>query len=206
MLVDMTLSEFLKETSSSSPAPGGGSVCALAGALGAALSSMVGELTVGKAGDNEARIKGSIKICKELMMELSGAVDKDTEAFNGVMAAFKLPKSTDEEKTSRSAAIQEALKEAAELPYETALLCLDVMNVSLDMLKEGNKNAASDASVSGLLGYAALNGALYNVKINLASIKDKEYVEEMSAQVKGLINESEELLGRIKGLSAQIIG
>jgi formiminotetrahydrofolate cyclodeaminase len=95
MLVDMTLSEFLKETSSSSPAPGGGSVCALAGALGAALSSMVGELTVGKAGDNEARIKGSIKICKELMMELSGAVDKDTEAFNGVMAAFKLPKSTE---------------------------------------------------------------------------------------------------------------
>jgi formiminotetrahydrofolate cyclodeaminase len=123
-----------------------------------------------------------------------------------VMAAFKMPKATDEEKEARSEAIQEALKEAAELPYETALLCLDVMNMAFDMLKAGNKNAASDASVSGLLGYAALNGALYNVKINLNSIKDAEYVSEMKKKVEGLISESEELLLKIKAESAEIIG
>ena len=150
MLINMTLEEFLKETSSNSPAPGGGSLSALAGALGAALSSMVGNLSIGKDTDKEEKVKmlGKIKICTDLVDSLKDAVDSDTEAFNKVMAAFKMPKETDEDKKARSLAIQEGMKEAAELPYETAVLCIDVMNMAIDMLKEGNKNAASDASVS----------------------------------------------------------
>lgn len=208
MLINMTLTDFLNETASNSPAPGGGSVSALAGALGAALSSMVGELSIGKDADSDTKTKfqGMIRICKDLMKDLSEAVDKDTEAFNMVMAAFKMPKGTDEEKKARSAAIQEAMKEAAELPYETALLCIDVMNMAIDMLKAGNKNAASDAAVSGMMGYAALYGALYNVKINLNSIKDTEYVEAMKKKVEALISEGEELLLKVKEAAAQNIG
>lgn len=208
MLYDLTIDNFLDKTSSSSPTPGGGSVCALVGALGAALSSMVGELTVDKDmdGDTKIKIKGSIKICKDLMKSLKEGMDKDTEAFNRVMTSYKMPKTNDEEKQIRSAAIQEALKKAAEEPYEVALLCLDVMKVAIDMLKIGNKNAASDAAVSGFLAYAALNGAIYNVKINLNSIKDEGFVRIMSSSVRSLIDEGEGLLTEIKEISAKVIG
>jgi len=204
----MTLEEFLKETASNSPAPGGGSVSALAGALGAALSSMVGNLSIGKdtTREEKAKMQGKIKICTDLIDSLKDGVDKDTEAFNKVMDAFKLPKETDEDKKVRSSAIQEAMKEAAEQPYETALLCIDVMNMSIDMLKEGNKNAASDAAVSGFMGYAALQGAICNVKINLNSIKDSEYVGTMKSKVEELLEEGEHLLSKIKLLSNEIIG
>lgn len=208
MLINMTLEEFLKETASNSPAPGGGSVSALAGALGAALSCMVGNLSIGKDTEKEEkiRIQGKVKICEDLVSSLKDAVDKDTEAFNKVMAAFKMPKETDEDKKARSLAIQEGMKEAAELPYETAVLCIDVMNMAIDMLKEGNKNAASDAAVSGFMGYAALNGAIYNVKINLNSIKDTEYVNVMKPKVEALVAEGEMLLSKIKLLSSEAIG
>ncbi|KPU42748.1 methenyltetrahydrofolate cyclohydrolase [Oxobacter pfennigii] len=208
MLINMTLSEFIDETASNSPAPGGGSASALAGALGASLSSMVAELSMGKEMDEgtKNKAKGTIRICKDLIRELKEGVDKDTQAFNRVMDAFKMPKATEDEKNKRSEAIQEAMKEAAELPYETALLCIDVMNVALDMLKAGNKNAASDAAVSGFMGYAALNGAVYNIKINLNSIKDTEYANEMRAQAQGLIKEGDLLLEKIKSAAKETIG
>lgn len=208
MLIDMTLDKYIDEAASGSPTPGGGSVCALAGALGAALSSMVGEITLNKDMNSQEKknMQGMIRICRDLIKDLKKAVDEDTHAFDKVMEAYHMPKSSEEEKNARSKAIQEALKEASELPYETALLCLDVMNISIDMLKSGNKGAASDASVAGLLGYAGLNGALYNVKINLKSIRDEDYVEKMRANVNNLISESEGLLSRIKSLSADIIG
>lgn len=208
MLIDRTIIEFLEDTSSKSPAPGGGSVCALAGALGAALSSMVGELSIEKEGDKKANVKmqGMIRICQDLLNSLKKGIDEDTEAFNKVMGAYRMPKSTDEEKKLRSSAIQEALKDASETPYETALLCIDVMNMAVDMLKLGNKNASSDAAVSGFLGYAALNGALFNVKINLKSIKDEEYVNSLSSKVEELSSESEILLLKIKSISSEIIG
>lgn len=208
MLINKTVEEFVNETASGAPTPGGGSVSALVGALGAALASMVGELTLGKDMDNEVKhtMQGSVRVCEDLKDSLMKAVDEDTEAFNKVMAAYRMPKSTEEEKKARSLAIQEGLMDAAEAPYEAALLCIDVMNVALDMLKDGNKNAASDASVAGFLGYAALNGSVYNIKLNLNSIKDKEYVDTMSSRVKALLQEGEELLSKIKGLSAEIIG
>lgn len=208
MLINKTLMDFINETSSGAPTPGGGSVSALAGALGAALGSMVGEITLTKAEDKDSilEIQGKIKICSDLMNSLNNNVDEDTAAYDRVMAAYKMPKSTDDEKKIRSQSIQEALKGAAETPYETALLCIDVMNISLDMLKCGSKNAASDASVAGFLGYAALNGALYNTRLNLNSIKDADYVASMRSKVRELITEGEALLEKIKVLSAEVIG
>lgn len=208
MLKDMTIVEFLAETASSSPAPGGGSISALAGALGAALSAMVGELSMGKDADDEIKkiMCENIAACKNLMSCLTEGIDKDTEAFNTVMAAFKMPKSSDEEKRKRSQEIQLAMKKAAEVPYETAVHAIEVMNNAMEMLKRGNKNAASDAAVSGLLGYSALNGAIYNVKINLQSIKDSEYVDSMKEKVESLAFRGEELLIEMKKLSREVIG
>ena len=208
MLVKMTLSEFLAETASNSPAPGGGSVSALVGALGAALTAMVGSLTTEKDADAESLAKvAAIKAeAVRLMNSLEAAVDRDTEVFNGVMAAFKLPKATDEEKAARTAAIQAALKGAADEPFSAAALCLDVMKQANAMLKLGNKNAASDAVVSGLLAHAALYGSLCNVKINLNSIKDADYVAKMKERVSALAAESETLLKTLKAQEAEVIG
>jgi formiminotetrahydrofolate cyclodeaminase len=208
MLKDMTIEEFLNETASDSPAPGGGSVSALVGALGAALSSMVGELSVGKESNDDIKteIINYMNECRGLMNGLKESIDKDTDAFNAVMAAFRMPKGTEEEKSKRSIEIQSAIKNAAEVPYNTAVLCLRVMDIATKMLKKGNKNAASDAAVSGLLGYAALNGALYNVKINLNSIKDDQYIQQIKKEVENLTLKGEELLSTIKALSQETIG
>jgi formiminotetrahydrofolate cyclodeaminase len=208
MLKDMTIEEFLNETASDSPAPGGGSVSALVGALGAALSSMVGELSVGKESNDDIKteIINYMNECRSLMNGLKESIDKDTDAFNAVMAAFRMPKGTEEEKSKRSKEIQSAFKNAAEVPYNTAVFCLGVMDIATEMLKKGNKNAASDAAVSGLLGYAALNGALYNVKINLNSIKDERYVQQVKKEVENLTLKGEELLSTIQALSQETIG
>lgn len=207
MLVNMTVEEFIKETASSSPAPGGGSVCALTGALGAALSSMVGQLSVKKDIDEKSRqkIEDLMARAKNLQDELKMCIDKDTDAFNGVLSSLKMPKGTDEEKRVRTQAVQESLKLASELPYKTALLCLEVMKISIEMLKTGTRNASSDASVSGFLAYASLNGALYNVKINLNSIKDEEFVLGRNEKIHELSEESEALLIEIKNISSEII-
>lgn len=208
MLINMGIDKFIDETASNSPAPGGGSVSALAGALGAALSSMVGELTLVKETDDKKKknVEELTSKCKKLIESLKQGVDKDTEVFNTVMAAYKMPKASDDEKKVRSQAIQNALKAATSLPYETALLCLDVMKMAKDMLNAGTKNAASDAAVSGFLGYAGLNGALYNVKININTIKDEKFAGEMKNNVEALVSESEKLLSEIKSISKQLIG
>lgn len=208
MLVNMNIGEFLEETASSSPAPGGGSVSALAGALGGALASMVGNLSLGKNLDSEEEswIKEKISKAQEMMTGLKEGIDKDTDAFNEVMKAFKMPKTTEEEKKVRSTAIQEAMKGAANFPYETAQVCLSVMELALEMLEKGNPNAASDAAVAGLMGYAGLNGALYNVKINLGSIKDVGYIDEMKKKIEEIQIASEGLFSKLKVLSEKKIG
>lgn len=207
MFINMTVDKFLNETASGSPTPGGGSVCALVGALGASLSSMVGELTLKKAGGEEAvKVSDMIKRARELQILLEKDVDGDTVVFQNVMDVIGMPKTTEDEKAKRSAALQSALKEASKLPFETAYACLNVMKMALDMLEIGSKNAASDASVSGYLAYAALNGALYNVRINLKSIKDNEFTSAMKMKSDKLVLESEDLLLKIKNISKAIIG
>lgn len=198
-LVDKTVHAFLQEVQSDSPAPGGGSVAALVGALGAALAVMVGNLTVGSAKYEEVHgeAKGLMEQLTERLGNLEQDVDADTQAFNGVMAAYKLPKATDEEKTARSQAIQEALKGASRLPLAVAIDCKEVLVLSGKMLAIGNPNAASDAAVAGRMAHAAMWSAIYNVRINLGSIKDTAFVADVTQQVSTIIEEAEAALQQL---------
>lgn len=180
---------FLDELASSSPAPGGGSVAALAGALGAALSSMVCNLTIGKNGYENAQkhILEILHKSEELREHLTDLIDQDTDAFNEVIKALKLPKETDEQKEHRKNKMQAAFTHAAEVPLETARTCVKVMDIAKDVAEKGNKNSISDAAVSVLMAQAGVQAAILNVRINLSSIKDEEYVQKVSNEVTDLL-------------------
>ncbi|HWR40515.1 MAG TPA: cyclodeaminase/cyclohydrolase family protein [Patescibacteria group bacterium] len=208
MLIQMKLSDFLAELGSDSPAPGGGSISALAGALGGALTSMVCRLTVGN--DKYAHVQKEIETILPQADELAGSlaryVDADTAAFNKVMAAYKLPKATDAEKESRSEAIQQAMVAATHLPLTVATSCLKVLSLAVRILAIGNSNAASDASVSGLMAHAGLHGALYNVKINLGSIKDPAIQQDIQTKMADILREDERLHHELLAAAHKVIG
>lgn len=199
MLMDKKLNVFLAELKSDSPAPGGGSAAALAGAIGAALGIMVGNLTISSAKYAEAheQAKQLTEQLEEKLTSLEGYVDEDTQAFTQVMLAYKLPKNTDEEKTVRSETIQQAMQSASQLPMKVAVICMEVLEMSGGMLEIGNMNAASDAAVAGRMAHAAMWSAIYNVKINLGSIKDQKFVEDMSKQVNNIVACSEKLFTQL---------
>jgi len=199
MLMDNKLNVFLAELKSNSPAPGGGSAAALAGAIGAALGIMVGNLTVSSEKYIESHEQASqlIEQLEEKLASLERYVDEDTQAFTQVMLAYKLPKSTDEEKALRSQTIQQAMQSASQLPMKVAMNCRAVLEMSARMLEIGNVNAASDAAVAGRLAHAAMWSAVYNVKINLGSIKDQNFVEDMNKQVNSVVDRSEELFTQL---------
>ena len=193
-LASMKISGFLSELSSKSPAPGGGSVAALSGSLGAALSSMVCNLTFGKEkyADVQDEIKQVLKKSEQLRKKLEELVDKDTEAFNDVMKAFKMPKETEEQKKKRSAAIQQGYKTAAQVPLETARVCAEILDLAKATAEKGNVNSITDSAVSALMAQAGVIGAILNVKINLGSIKDEEFVNKMSSELKKLEDTSKD--------------
>ncbi len=199
MLIKMTCADFIEELASDSPAPGGGSVSALAGSLGASLASMVASLTMGKEKfkDQEEKMQDAHKKARELKDQLKHLVDEDTESFNQVMAAFRMSKSTDEEKKARSQAIQEAMKHAAQIPMQVAEASLEVLKVTQIMVDEGNPNALSDGGVGALMALAGIQGALFNVKINLGSIKDQDFIVEMEKKTESILNESSDLRDNI---------
>lgn len=190
MLVKMTLEEFGLVLGSDAPAPGGGSVAALSGALGAELVAMVCRLSIGKK-DLEAftdEIKSALPKADGLAAGLLRRVDLDTEAFNSVMAAFKLPKGTDDEKQKRAAAIQQGYKEAVQSPLSIARECVTVLNLSKSLLGKTNPNALSDLGVAAQQAYAGLEGAIMNVKINLPSIKDEQFKTEITGELTQLLD------------------
>ena len=195
MLIDMKCSEFIEELASDSPAPGGGSVSALAGSLGAALASMVANLTLGKEKfkEQEEEIQWALDKATQIKLQLRDLVDEDTEAFNQVMAAFKMPKAAEEEKKARSQAIQKAMQNAANIPMQVAEASLEVLILTQVMVNKGNPNALSDGGVGALMALAGIQGALFNVKINLGSIKDKEFVSEMESKLKDILEKSNKL-------------
>ncbi|ATW25170.1 cyclodeaminase/cyclohydrolase family protein [Candidatus Formimonas warabiya] len=201
MLVDFTCREFLDELAAQSPAPGGGSVSALAGSLGGALVSMVARLTVGKEEFNPVReeMHEVVARAEELRSRLTGLIDRDTEAFNRVMGAYRLPKGTEAEKGARAQAIQEAMKNAALLPLEAAACCLDVLHLAREVVAKGTPNALSDGGVAALMAYAGLRGALFNVAINLAAIKD-------GAWIKGIKEQKGEIQDQGEAVYRQVIG
>ncbi len=183
-LVDMTCEGFAEETASESPAPGGGSISAYMGALGAALGTMVANLSSHKAGWDERWEFFSDWADKghALMSELLHLVDEDTEAFNRIMAVFAMPKSTDEEKAARSAALQEATLYATEVPLRTMETSFKAFDIVRAMAEEGNPNSVSDAGVGALAIRSAVMGACLNVKINAAGLKDRQKAEQIVAQ------------------------
>ena len=187
-LVSMKLSSFISELASSSPAPGGGSVAALSGALGAALASMVCNLTVGKEKylkfQNE--IKEVLKKSESLRKDLTKLIDKDTQAFNDLMKAFKLPKETEKQMEVRSKAIQEGYKIAAGVPLETAETSQEILDLAKVVAEKGNQNSITDAAISAIMAKAGVDAAILNVKINLKSIKDENFVNNINAQLNEL--------------------
>ena len=189
MLIDKKVSNFLDELASNSPTPGGGSVAALAGALGAGLISMVGNLTVGKKKyeDLEEDIKKILSFSEKLRYELSQLIEEDVKVFNNFMATYKMPKETEDEKKVRVEKIQESLIEAAKVPLKVACKCLDILSLSKEVAEKGNINVVSDAGVAVLMAEAALESAILNVKINLKMIKDEKIREELSFFIKEIL-------------------
>ncbi len=189
MLIDKKVSNFLDELASNSPTPGGGSVAALAGALGAALISMVGNLTVGKKKykDVEEDIKKIISSSEKLRYELSQLIEEDVKVFNNFMSTYKMPKETEDEKKVRAEKIQESLIEAAKVPLKVAYKCLDILSLSKEVAEKGNINVVSDAGVAVLMAEAALESAILNVKINLGMIKDEKVRAELSSSIKEIL-------------------
>lgn len=183
-LVDMSCRAFADETASESPAPGGGSISAYLGALGASLAAMVANLSSHKAGWDDRWEEFSDWAVKgqEIKEDLLRLVDEDTESFNMVMAAFGLPKGSDEEKAARTTAIQSATKYATEVPFRTMQRSFDAFEVIKAMAVEGNPNSVSDAGVGALCARSAVMGAYLNVKINASGLKDREFADSMVAQ------------------------
>jgi glutamate formiminotransferase/formiminotetrahydrofolate cyclodeaminase len=193
---------FYDEVASSSPAPGGGSVAASCGVLAAALSAMVCRLTVGKK--KYEAVKEELTVLRDkadaLREELTGLIDTDKEAFNAVMTAFKLPKSTDEDAARREAAVQEATKLASLVPLTVMKKSLEVLELALVVAEKGNENSISDAGVAGLTGLAAIEGASYNVRINLKNLTDKSFVDDTRSKVAELRTRGEQTAARIKSI------
>ena len=187
-LIDLTCKGFAAETASESPAPGGGSISAYMGALGAALGTMVANLSSHKAGwdDRWEEFSDWADRGQALLAELLHLVDEDTEAFNRIMAVFAMPKSTDEEKAARSAALQEATLYATEVPLRTMKAAVRVFPLVRAMAETGNPNSVSDAGVGALAARSAVLGACLNVKINAAGLKDRERAGALVAEAESI--------------------
>jgi formiminotetrahydrofolate cyclodeaminase len=198
-----TVGEFLDELASSSPAPGGGSVAAFSGALGTALVSMVCRLTIGKkkyAGVRQ-EMETTLKKSEELRASFSDLIEKDTEAFNGVMRAFALPKESEEAKRERDAAIEEATKKATLLPLAVMELCLAALPLTKIVAEKGNVNSVSDAGVAALMLRSACSGAALNVWINLAQLQDNSFIEETRGKSTKILREAEKLSDEVLALT-----
>ena len=192
-LVDMTLTEFAEETASESPAPGGGSIAAYMGALGAALSTMVANLSAHKPGwdDRWKEFSDYAERGHALMTKLLALVDEDTAAFNKIMAVFSMPKSTPEEKAARAEALEAATIYATEVPLRTMEASYDVFDYAEAMAREGNPASVSDAAVGALAARAAVVGALLNVRINAAGLKNRENAEKLLTRADEIDKKSE---------------
>jgi formiminotetrahydrofolate cyclodeaminase len=184
-LAALTVDQFLRQLASGDPTPGGGAASALSGALGAALVSMVCNLTIGREryAATEAEVLTIRDEATALLDTLQRGIDEDAAAFDDVMAAYKLPRATDDEKTSRSAAIQEATYRAAMTPLALAEASAAVVGLAERALGKTNTNVASDLAVAALLGVAGIDGCAANVEINLATLKDEGRKSELATRL-----------------------
>lgn len=196
MISRKTLVGFLDDVASAAPTPGGGSVAALAGALGAGLTAMVCSLTIGKkkyAGVGE-EMTSVLRQAEELRGRFTTLIEKDALAFDKVMEAYGLPRDTEPQQALRSAAITEATKEATLVPLEVMKHCIDGLALAQQVAANGNVNAASDAGVSAVMLNAACESAAYNVRINLNGLSDQEFVGWKADELESLLRTSREML------------
>ena len=200
-LVELKLNDFVDEVSRESPAPGGGSIAALAGALGASLSSMVSNLTANKRGseDVDEVLNKAAEECQEIKNELVKAIDEDTNAFNAYMNARRLPNKTPEEKKAREEAMQAGLKLAVMVPLSTAKQSYKAIEIAEVVAKNGNPNSITDVGVGAQSAYTGVLGGIYNVLINLKDIKDKKFVDEMRMNCAELKINAQNKLGEVLG-------
>lgn len=198
MLKNLTVEQFVEETASGAPTPGGGSVAALVGSIGAALNIMVYNLTVGKKvytayePELKTEMEKSANRLTEIYKELLDEMENDKAAFDKVMAAFKLPKETEEEKVARAFEIENSYKKAMEVPLKSANLCLEALFVLEVFSIYGNVNAITDVGTGALLLYAGIEASLLNVNINLNSLKDVEFAEMMKSKIAEILSISKE--------------
>jgi formiminotetrahydrofolate cyclodeaminase len=204
LLKDLSITEFLQQTASAEPLPGGGCTAALNAALAASLTEMVANLTIGRKKFQavEEEMQKIAQAAGDLRKKMQNDIDKDAQAYQEVLAAFKLPKTTDDDKKKRSEVIQQAFKNAATVPLGVARDALKIMNLASRAIKNGNPNAVTDGAVAVLAARTAAIAATYNVKINLGAIKDSDFVEELSREIEDLENQAirkeREILAHIK--------
>lgn len=205
-LVELDVLKFLDVVDSNSPAPGGGSVSALASSLGASLARMVAHLSFGKkkyealSDDVKAKFVANFDELLKIKNELNDLIDRDSEAYNTVMAAYKLPKETDEEKATRSVEIQKSLKYAIQTPYDIVVLSGKAISLLGEILANGNQNAITDIGVGTMLLMVGLEGGILNVKVNLSSIKDTAYVEKINKEISEIKAVAKKEKERIMGI------
>jgi formiminotetrahydrofolate cyclodeaminase len=199
MLTEKPVNTFLDELASSAPAPGGGSAAALGAAIGAALVSMVANLTVGKKkyADVQDDIQRILNRSESLREKCVTLLERDVAAYTEVSKAYKMPRETDEEKQLRGAAIQKALKGATAVPMELAETCVEILNLCPESAEKGNVLAVSDVGVGALMAEAALRAAALNVWINLGSINDQAFVQQEGARLDTLLEGKAELKDEI---------
>jgi len=194
MTANSSIQTFLDDLASERPTPGGGGAAAVSGAIGAALVSMVANLTIGKK--NYEAVWQDLEAvnakAEALRVELIRAIDEDVVAFNAVMGAYGLPRATDDEKAKRAAAIQAALKDATLAPLRAVKACFEVIRLSAAAAEKGNLNVISDAGVAVLSANAGLRSAALNVFINAKAIKDRDFAEKQIAEVNALLAQSAE--------------
>jgi methenyltetrahydrofolate cyclohydrolase len=203
MLSELTIKEFLEKTASGSPVPGGGSVAALSASLAASLTEMVAELTIGKEGYETVadEMKDVAQEALKLKLELVQAIDNDSNAYNDLMSGIRLPRDTKAEKHDRENVIQSGLKKATLIPMSVAEDAARVMELAGKVVASGNKNAITDGAVGVMMAKTAILSALYNVKINLKTIKDKTFIDETLKKVEKMetkaLDREKELLSAV---------
>jgi formiminotetrahydrofolate cyclodeaminase len=203
MLTDLTIKEFLEKTASGFPVPGGGSVAALSASLAASLTEMVAKLTIGKEGYETVadEMKAVAQEASKLKLKLVQAIDDDSNAYNDLMSAIRLPRDTEAEKNQRVKAIQSGLKKVTLIPMSVAEDAARVMELAGKTVASGNKNAITDGAVSVIMAKTAILSALYNAKINLRNIKDKAFIDRTSKKVEEMetnaLDREKELLSNV---------
>jgi formiminotetrahydrofolate cyclodeaminase len=201
MYADLSIKEYLEQTASAAPVPGGGSVAALSASLAAALVGMVAGLTVGRKGFDavEQDMKKTAEAASDLLSRCGEDIDRDPDAYRQVLAAYRLPKDSPADKEARSRAIQAAMKQAALVPLALAERVQQILDLAGEVVKKGNPNAVSDGAVAAMMARSAGLAAICNVRINLTSIKDADFVEKITHKIerleKKLVNREKEILG-----------